>query len=114
ALGVPQRRVARLDHARPRDERQRRAVADGDRPDARPAARHYRFTTLRPPRSGASRLAARCCTAPRMKPLKSGWQSVGRDLNSGWNWVARNQGWSRASIISTTPPAGDTPDPTSP
>jgi hypothetical protein len=30
----------------------------------------------------------------RMKSLKSGWGAMGRDLNSGWNWQPRNQGWS--------------------
>src|SRR2546423_257550 len=46
-----------------------------------------------------------------MKPRKSGWQSVGRDLSSGWNWLARNQGCSvaRSSIISTSDPSGERP-----
>ena len=30
-----------------------------------------------------------------MKSRNSGWALVGFDLNSGWNWTATNQGWSR-------------------
>ena len=37
ALGVAEGRVARLDDARPGDQRERRAAADGDRPDTDPA-----------------------------------------------------------------------------
>ena len=40
---------------------------------------------------GALRLAARAEPAA-MKSRKSGWALVGFDLNSGWNWTARNQG----------------------
>jgi len=39
ALGMAEGRVARLDDTRPGDQRERRAAADGDRPDAH-AARH--------------------------------------------------------------------------
>ena len=32
-----------------------------------------------------------------------------RDLYSGWNWQARNQGWSAYSTISTNLPSGERP-----
>ena len=34
---------------------------------------------------------------------------MGPDLNSGWNWQPRNQGWSGNSTISTRLPSGDRP-----
>src|SRR5262249_46205025 len=114
SLGVAQGRVARLDDAGAGDERERRAAADRDGSDSRSAGVHYRFTTFRPPRTGAPRGAAGCGSAGRMNPLNSGWQWGGRDLNSGWNWVPRNQGWSPSSIIPTSPPSGDTPEHTRP
>jgi hypothetical protein len=43
ALGVAQRRVARLDHAGSGDQRQRGAAPDRDRPDADAAATHGRL-----------------------------------------------------------------------
>ena len=39
----------------------------------------------------AERALARSSAAPT-KPRKSGAGRVGRDLNSGWNWLATNQG----------------------
>src|SRR5581483_11589606 len=96
ALGVPQRRVARFDDARPGDQSEWRVAPDEDRPDAN--GLRQRFTTLSPPMSGASRRPARCWRAALMNPLKSGWQSIGRERSSGWNWLATNQGWSRSSI----------------
>ena len=33
-----------------------------------------------------------CSTAAPTKSRNSGWGRVGRDVNSGWNWLATNQG----------------------
>jgi len=49
-----------------------------------------------------------------MKSRKRGWAWVGLDWNSGWNWTARNQGWSGASTISTNDPSGLRPVGTKP
>ena len=58
----------------------------GHRPDADRtrtlALHHLEAAEERAPRARR----ARCWSAALMKPLKSGWQSIGRDLNSGWNW----------------------------
>src|SRR5262245_33510437 len=59
ALGVAERRVPRLDDARASDQGERPGPADRHPADADRTRRHYRFTTLSPPRSGASRRAAR-------------------------------------------------------
>ena len=48
--------------------------------------------------------------AASTKPVKSGWGRSGRLRNSGWNWLATNQGWSRSSTISTRRPSGDWPE----
>src|SRR5262249_16985042 len=45
--------------------------------------------------------AALCARAARMKPVNSGWPSRGVEVNSGWNWVATNQGWLLSSMTST-------------
>src|SRR5260370_3078228 len=42
-----------------------------------------------------------CSSEAPMKAAKSGCGSRGLDLNSGWNWQPRNQGWFGASMIST-------------
>ena len=42
-------------------------------------------------------------TAASMKLENKGCPPRGRDVNSGWNWQATNQGWSASSIISTNP-----------
>ena len=55
-----------------------------------------------------SREPARSSAAPT-KSRKSGAGRVGRDLNSGWNWLATNQGWSGSSTISTSRPPGTSP-----
>ena len=55
-------------------------------------SRSYPLTILSPPSSGASARWLRCSSAARMKPRNSGWQSMGRDLNSGWNCEAMNHG----------------------
>ena len=113
ALGVPERRVAALDHARSGDQRQRkrraeRHRADGDRPRdtyvvaARRRHRHRR--AARTPLSGSvSCSRVLYCNAARMNPRKSGWHSSGRDLNSGWNWHPTNHGWSAISTTSYMP-----------
>ena len=45
--------------------------------------------------------ASRCFSAAPMNAVNSGCGSSGFDLNSGWNWQPRNQGWSAISQIST-------------
>src|SRR5437899_2797648 len=55
-----------------------------------------------------------CCSAARMNPWNSGWGRRGRELNSGWNCVATNQGWCGSSMISTSRPSGDSPLSTNP
>ena len=52
--------------------------------------------------------------AAATKARNRGWARLGRDLNSGWNWTARNQGWFGSSTISTRVPSGDRPERTSP
>ena len=42
-------------------------------------------------RRSPDRLRARSSAAPT-KPRNSGAERVGRDLNSGWNWLATNHG----------------------
>ena len=42
-------------------------------------------------------------------PKKRGWGLLGRERNSGWNWVAIKNGCSGISIISTKRPSGDVP-----
>ena len=44
-----------------------------------------------------------------MYSRKRGWGFMGRDLNSGWNWHPKNQGWSFSSTISTNSPSGLVP-----
>src|SRR5205823_7023374 len=53
-------------------------------------------------------------SAAATKPRKSGAGRVGRDLNSGWNWLATNQGCSGSSTISTSRPSSNVPQTTSP
>ena len=48
------------------------------------------------------------------KSRKSGAGRVGRDLNSGWNWLATNHGWSGSSTISTSRPSWNVPETTRP
>ena len=55
------------------------------------------------------RLRARSRAAPT-NSRKSGAGRVGRDLNSGWNWLATNHGWSGSSTISTRRPPWNVPD----
>ena len=50
----------------------------------------------------------------RINSRNKGWGFMGRDLNSGWNWHPRNQGWSLSSTISTSSPSGEVPLMTSP
>src|SRR5208282_5795595 len=42
-----------------------------------------------------------CSSDAPMNAANSGCGSNGLDLNSGWNWQPRNQGWLGASTIST-------------
>ena len=46
-----------------------------------------------------------------IKPLNMGCGRSGRDLNSGWNWLAIIKGWPITSMISTRRPSGDRPTP---
>src|SRR5439155_14058735 len=55
-----------------------------------------------------------CCSVARMNPWNRGWGRRGRELNSGWNCVATNQGWCGSSMISTSRPSGDSPLSTNP
>src|SRR3989339_973044 len=41
--------------------------------------------------------------------LNKGWGLLGLDLNSGWNWQPRYQGWSLSSTISTNSWSGEVP-----
>src|SRR4029453_15296300 len=62
---------------------------------------------------GAERAGARpsrTAIAAVTNPSNSGCGRSGRDLNSGWNWLATNHGWSRSSTISTRRPSGDWPE----
>src|SRR5581483_7607245 len=72
---------------------------------------------LRPTRQTATRspvlIRARSSAAPT-KPRKRDAARVGRDLNSGWNWLATNHGWSASSTISTSRPFWNVPLTTSP
>jgi len=61
----------------------------------------------------AERALARSSAAPT-KPRKSGAGRVGRDLNSGWNWLATNHGCSGSSTISTSRPSWNVPETTRP
>jgi hypothetical protein len=44
------------------------------------------------------------------KSRNNGCGRVGRDVNSGWNCEATNQGWSASSMISTNLPSGLVPE----
>ena len=57
---------------------------------------HFAFSCLR-------------LSAAFMNSRKSGWGLKGFDLNSGWNWHPRNQGWSFSSTISTSVSSGEMP-----
>src|SRR5262249_35925304 len=65
----------------------------------------------------AAGTACRVCARSRAAPTNSrnsGAGRVGRDLNSGWNWLATNHGWSGSSTTSTSRPSWNVPDTTSP
>ena len=73
-----------LDDARTRDQGEWPPRSDTDAADANLGGHGLaESATMR--MRGSSLTDERCCKAARMKPLKSGWHSVGRDLNSGWN-----------------------------
>ena len=59
-------------------------------------------------RNSGSRPAATAMDAPT-NPSNNGCGRSGRLLNSGWNWLATNHGWSFSSTISTSRPSGDWP-----
>ena len=61
---------------------------------------------------GVSRGSVPCWSAIAVatNPWNSGCGRSGRDLNSGWNWLATNHGWSLSSTISTSRPSGDWPE----
>src|ERR1044072_3531432 len=58
--------------------------------------------------------AARRSSAARTKSRNSGCGSCGRLRSSGWNWTARNHGWSGSSTISTSSRPTHLPESTSP
>src|SRR5204863_6675917 len=67
---------------------------------------------LRTDRQAATREPARSrarASAAATNSRKSGAGRVGRDLNSGWNCDATNQGWSGSSTISTRRPSRKVP-----
>ena len=84
-------------------------------PGARPDGRLPQVAERRPPAQPAARRAtperalARSRAAPT-KSRKSGAGRTGRDLNSGWNWLATNHGWSGSSTISLEPSSYSDPD----
>ena len=89
----------------------------------RRSGRSRRYRPARPPTAagGSTGRAAKTGSRPSRtasdaatKPSNSGCGRSGRDLNSGWNWLATNHGWSRSSTISTSRPSGDWPDSTMP
>ncbi len=94
-------RALRFDHTRSRDQHERILPAD---PDV--LYRYFACHGFFP--------CSRCFKAAAMKDVKSGCGLRGVDLNSGWNWQPRNQGWSLSSTISTSSPSGDIPLITSP
>src|SRR6185312_11006035 len=55
----------------------------------------------------------RCAAAPT-KSRNSGCGRFGRDLNSGWYWLATNHGWSGSSITSTSRSSWYVPETCSP
>jgi PAS domain S-box-containing protein len=65
------------------------------RKDGRELPMHFRATQTT---VGAMPLYVGVCW-----PIGAG--RVGRDLNSGWNWLATNHGWSGSSTISTSRPS---------
>ena len=65
-------------------------------------------------RTASARAARARSSAAPTKPWKSGAGRVGRDLNSGWNWLATNHGWSGSSTISTSRPSSNVPQTTRP
>ena len=73
-----------------------------DRRSSDSLTRRSRASSSDPAPSGRPR----CRRAAAMNSRNRGWARVGFDLNSGWNWTARNQGWSVSSTISTIVPSG--------
>ena len=57
----------------------------------------------------------RLANAALIKAVNNGWPLRGLEVNSGWNWQAKNQGWFGSSMVSTkrSRPA-DTPPMTKP
>src|SRR6266511_3395196 len=72
-----------------------------------------RYAVVAAGTASPARSRARPSAAPT-NSRKSGAGRVGRDLNSGWNWLATNQGWSGSSMISTSLPSWNVPETTSP
>ena len=87
-----------LDHARPGDQRERQAVANGDfvvdlgitisRRAKFPGALHRRGARL----AGSFHPAFAMRQAAPIKDWNKGCGSSGFDLNSGWNWQPRYHG----------------------
>src|SRR6185437_11503712 len=108
AVGLVKAGFART---RPRTGRRSGKTADPARPQTRkdsckspriviparewPGPRPKDGENFHPAASFASRGASRMALysrAARTKPLNNGWPSRGVEVNSGWNWQARNQG----------------------
>src|SRR5215218_1820763 len=71
---------------------------------------HAVVTASAPISAGAVAPPSAWVTAAATKPSNSGCGRSGRLLNSGWNWLATNHGWSLSSTISTSRPSGDWPE----
>src|SRR5205823_4945354 len=92
AAGDVYLQLARLDHARPRNEKERPVEAG-----IKAAKLHAATTESVPPgRWARARWRSAACT----KALKSGWPSRGVEVNSGWNCTPMKNGCPGSSIIS--------------
>ena len=100
-LGVAQTGLGAFDHARPRDQHEARAAENHRARRYLPFA-HDTALSARTLAERSGAVSARRTTAARMSPRNSGWQSHGRERNSGWNWQPRNHGWPGSSMISTS------------
>ena len=97
-----------FDDARPGNQREGSAAAEGDRcRPARVSCRASDDAGLCRPCRARSRLVLWLAS---MKLANSGCGRSGFDLNSGWNCTATYQGCPGSSIISTNFPSGDLPE----
>ncbi len=103
---VPERRLTRA----PPPARARRWPAPCRAPWSRPPPPRPSVAAVGLAPGGPARGRRAAPSAVATNPSKSGCGRSGRLLNSGWNWLATNQGWSRSSTISTRRPSGDWPE----